>query len=654
MPRKMDHGPWVLPGLVQLRPRKMDHEPWALPSLLSAGLRLFHLISACETHATCSWLGLTMVWTGLQLLRSRLTHALLSLAPTIICCQAAALTKQGWQSSNHHSCKQGSPPLLLTMHYARDSRTPMSSHQIVQRSHTIKWALPRSTMFQSMEYLWSLSSTTFSPDIEHFELGTSTSMPDAALAPVATRALSNTSDDQRLWPRINNQQCHTITWPYYRSPSFQLDSHGLLSITPCCSSSPLCSTDGKDSSHASRPPSGNLPLTQDAKLAPTPPFPCKSSLLHTGLSVNKYMHITNGNRSNRTKKGIKISSWNCGGGFITKGKKLEIESYLKVNDIDVMAISEVEITMTSYHYDQLYHISGYNMVFPQSWTSVGKARIICYYKANLEPHIKIKSCLAPLVQPVIWLEIDTSPSFLACFIYREWTSLSGDKTLSGQKSRLKEILTRASQFPHKEVTIMGDMNVDGALLDDDHGDDSLPGILKNFMLEYGFSQLVNQPTRARVANGILEESILDHILTNTRVNVHNIRITKMSNSDHDIISMERRTLAPLAADPVTVRSVRKFDVDGFMGSLNDNDWEAMDKVSSVDEAVDFFNSTVLNSLNKFAPKITFTPRTKSNPTLTKETISSIRERNRADRKAKRTKDPVDIAIWRRLRNGLSG
>ena len=118
--------------------------------------------------------------------------------------------------------------------------------------------------------------------------------------------------------------------------------------------------------------------------------------------------------------------------------------------------------------------------------------------------------------------------------------------------------------------------------------------------------------------------------------------------------MERRTLAPLAADPVTVRSVRKSDVDGFVGSLNDTNWDTMDRVPSVEEAVDFFNSTVLNSLNIFAPKTTFTPRTKSNPTLTKETISSIRERNRADRKAKRTKDPVDIAIWRRLRNGLSG
>ena len=196
MSRKMDHGPWVLPGLVQLRPRKMDHEPWVLPSLLSAGLRLFHLISACETHATCSWLGLTKAWTGLQLPCSRLTHALLSLASTIICRQAAALTKQGWQSSNHPSCKQGSPPRLLTMHHARDNRTPMSSHQIVQRSHTIKWALPRSTMFQSMEYFWSLSSTTFSPDIERLTLGTSTSMSEAVwwLPPPKPTWLPNVPD----------------------------------------------------------------------------------------------------------------------------------------------------------------------------------------------------------------------------------------------------------------------------------------------------------------------------------------------------------------------------------------------------------------------------------------------------------------------------
>ena len=327
---------------------------------------------------------------------------------------------------------------------------------------------------------------------------------------------------------------------------------------------------------------------------------------------------------------------------------------MKENNIDIMAVSEVEITKTSYHYDQLYHISGYNLIYPQSWSKCGKARIICYHKVHLEPHIKLRPGLSPHAQPVIWLEIDTLPCFLVCFIYREWTSLSGDKTPAGQKFRFKEFLSKASSVAQKEVIVMGDVNIDGKLLDEDHSEDSLPGLLKDFMLERGFSQQIKQPTRARVVNGVLEESLLDHVLTNTESNVHNIKITKMSNSDHDIISMERRTLAPPAVEPVTVRSLKKFVADDFVGSLREVDWDNLDETATVDEAVDFLNAAVLNSLDRLAPKITFTPKTQSNPTLKKETISTIRDRNRTDITAKKTKDPVDIAIWRSLRNRVVG
>ena len=107
-----------------------------------------------------------------------------------------------------------------------------------------------------------------------------------------------------------------------------------------------------------------------------------------GLSINKLMHITNGNRKRRrSNKGMKLSSWNCGGGFITKGKKMEIEKYMKEQNVDILAVSEVEITKTSFHYDQLYHIDGYKVIFPMSWTTKGKARLICYYKESLGPLI---------------------------------------------------------------------------------------------------------------------------------------------------------------------------------------------------------------------------------------------------------------------------
>ena len=374
-----------------------------------------------------------------------------------------------------------------------------------------------------------------------------------------------------------------------------------------------------------------------------------------GLSINKLMHITNGNRKRRkSNKGMKLSSWNCGGGFITKGKKMEIEKYMKEQNVDILAVSEVEITKTSFHYDQLYHIDGYKVIFPMSWTTKGKARLICYYKESLGPLIKVRSDLAPPYQPVIWLEVGTSPSFLLAFIYREWTSIMGDRTLTGQQMRFNEFLSKAATEKHKEAIIMGDVNINGFKLVGDPGEDKMAVLLKEFMLEHGFQQLVQQPTRSRVVNGTLEASLLDHILTNNEPNADKVEITKMSNSDHDIISMTRKTSRPLEEDQITVRSFKNFHEGNFLEDLKTENWEPVDTAVSVDEAVELFNVTVHRCLARHAPKITFKPRTKSNPMLSPTTISTIRERDMAYNRAKRTKDPLDVDIFRRLRNKVVG
>ena len=373
-----------------------------------------------------------------------------------------------------------------------------------------------------------------------------------------------------------------------------------------------------------------------------------------GLSINKYMHITMGNRRKSGNKGIKICSWNCGGGFITKSKKAELEKYMKENYVDMMAVSEVDITNTSFFYEQLYHIDGYKMIFPPSWGNNGKARIICYYRDGLENFIKIRPDLSPLDQPVIWLQVNSSPSFLVAFVYREWTSITGDKSLRGQQTRLNEILSKASTVSNHEVIIMGDVNINGLRLRGDPGEDKVLGLLKEFMLEHGFEQLVQQPTRSRVANGILEESLLDHILTNNKPNTDNVETIEMSNSDHDIISMRRKTRRPLVSDPITVRSFKNFDETKFLKDLEAEQWEPVETEGSVDVAVDFFNAAVHRCLEKHAPKITFQPRIKSNPMLSPTTIRTIRERDSAKNRAKRTKDPLDVDIHRNLRNKVVG
>ena len=369
-----------------------------------------------------------------------------------------------------------------------------------------------------------------------------------------------------------------------------------------------------------------------------------------GLSLNKWMHIYNGNILGRRKE-LVLAAWNCGGGYLSKGKKFEVEAYLKANDCDLFAVSEVEITNTDFYYDQLYQIKGYTMHFPPSWQRKGKTRILLYVKSHLEMHIKLRPDLSPDYQPVIWVQINTAPSLFVAFIYREWSDEKGDRTVAAQQFRLGEFLNKARRVSHRETIWLGDMNIQASKLDSDE-EQGVAATLKEYMLEEGLEQMINKPTRSRVVKDTLQESTIDLILSNKPEKVENIQIHPTSNSDHSIISFRRKTIKNFKPEPITVRSFKNFNAQDFEDDLKDTDWTFANK--SVDQAVALLNEKILTCLDKHAPMVTFTPKTKHNPLLSKETIDLIRTRNKASEKAKKTRDPADVENWRKIRNKVVG
>ena len=70
--------------------------------------------------------------------------------------------------------------------------------------------------------------------------------------------------------------------------------------------------------------------------------------------------------------------------------------------------------------------------------------------------------------------------------------------------------------------------------------------------------------------------------------------------------------------------------------------------------MEIFNAKVLKCLDKHAPVVTFTPRVKLNPLLSKETVKWIRERDKALRRSKMTRDSADTELYRKLRNKVVG
>ena len=93
---------------------------------------------------------------------------------------------------------------------------------------------------------------------------------------------------------------------------------------------------------------------------------------------NKAMHILNGNihRSQKLprRRGLRFGWWNCGNGFLTQGKKEELELFLEINKIDIFGVQEIEIHKTAFFYDKLYAIRGYKHIFPLSLEKHGPCK----------------------------------------------------------------------------------------------------------------------------------------------------------------------------------------------------------------------------------------------------------------------------------------
>ena len=356
------------------------------------------------------------------------------------------------------------------------------------------------------------------------------------------------------------------------------------------------------------------------------------------------------------RNSLKLGSWNANRGFLTKGKIIEAENIMKENNLDICAISEVDIQESKFHCEELYEIDGYKFVLPKSWRK-GRARIIVYYKKSLEKYLTVRTDLMTNDQPDVWVEMKTKrePSSIYGFYYREFTSINGDNSLEGQKKRLEEWTTAVDkiELEDKEMMMMGDVNID-AFKNADEDSTSIPKIMKECCLKNGLDQLVNKETRSRIVGDKVESSCLDHIYSNRASKIRKIKITKVTSSDHDFVTCSRDMRDGLTPDKITVRSYSKLDPPRVIEELMGEDWEYLDHDVELDESVEILTKNIQNVLDRLAPKISFIPKSNNKPWISTETRKAIKERDVLYKRCKRSKSAVDAQDWRRSRNKVIG
>ena len=211
-------------------------------------------------------------------------------------------------------------------------------------------------------------------------------------------------------------------------------------------------------------------------------------------------------------KNLKLAAWNKGGANQElKKKRNEIEALLQEQDIDCLGIIEANLRQSADETDA--NIEGYNLVWDEGREIMSKqnSRVVMYIKEELSYEVVRKNMEGDLM-PEIWIKLGHKGTrrTLVGMVYREHTPWkTKESSIKNQEERLKKWLEARQHvwMGKEEAYMMGDLNLDWLR----QGDAKYKG---DELQTKGWAQLVGSITHKTNREGVVSESLIDHIWTN--------------------------------------------------------------------------------------------------------------------------------------------
>ena len=154
---------------------------------------------------------------------------------------------------------------------------------------------------------------------------------------------------------------------------------------------------------------------------------------------------------------------------------------------------------------------------------------------------------------------------------------------------------------------MGDMNICAKQMEEPgYQHHKLASKLKDFLLEENCSQIIDEYTRIRNVNGVIQRSCLDHVTINCVNKISSPRIIGMGKSDH-LGVMVTKSSREIRSNPRTVkkRVYKSFDNAAFrtdfLKAKSDGLFDPIFEAENEEEAWDIFEKVFTWILSKHAP-----------------------------------------------------
>ena len=195
----------------------------------------------------------------------------------------------------------------------------------------------------------------------------------------------------------------------------------------------------------------------------------------------------------------------------------------------------------------------------------------------------------------------------------------------------------------KETTLLGNLNINYMKKNDNKA-------VKNVFHEYGFKQIINQPTR--ITN--TSSTLIDCVLTTNENIISTHDVIPTSISDHDMVGYVRKmNHCKVAPKVIRCRNFSRYNHESLKADLKDVDWEPLYSISDVNNAWLFIKDSLLNAFDKHAPIIRKRVKGRFCPWLTAEIRQKMNNRDKLLRKARKTQNETDWNNYRKLRNNCT-
>ena len=288
------------------------------------------------------------------------------------------------------------------------------------------------------------------------------------------------------------------------------------------------------------------------------------------------------------------------------------------------------------------------------------SRVVCYMHNSLIG--KVREDLMSDEFSSIWLEIGLpgKRKILVCQLYREWRYLGqpnrgeNSVTVHEQMRRWVIFLDQWEQALRtgREVIVLGDVNLDHFKFDKAGVLQPLVNSMKERIYPHGVVQCVQAATRfwpGQTPGG------LDHIYTSVPEKLSQAQIKICGSSDHRLIMVTRH--AQNIKQNIRYcckRSYKNFDEAAFLAEVDKINWWEVYSCNDADIAVDIFTKKLTNILEKMAPVKKFQIKSKYATWVKDATKDRMKARNQAQETAALTGSEEDWAIYKAMRNEVTG